>query len=255
MSEITAVVMAGGKGTRLHPITASIPKPLVPVGEKPILDYVLTWLYRCGIRRVVLAINHLAEIICAVVGDGKRWGLSIEYSIEDKPLGTIGPLRLIKNLPDNFLVLNGDILTNLNLYEFYQYHLAGNSMLTIATTNRRHEVDFGVINYNSKSSIVTSFDEKPTLNYSVSMGIYGMKKELLDFIPEDTPFGLDLLVLKLLKEQKQTKVFPFSGQWLDIGRLEDFTYANSEKAKALLDKIMNIEISARGNIFGGKSRL
>lgn len=237
---ITAVIMAGGKGTRLHPVTAAIPKPLVPVAEKPILDYVLTWLSRSGIKKVILAINHLAEIISAVVGDGKKWGLDVEYSVEDKSLGTIGPLRLLKNLPADFLVINGDILTNLNLKEFFKYHLSNNSLLTIATTKRKHQVDFGVINYEQNNCIVNGFQEKPVLEYSVSMGIYGMNKNLIKYIPDSKPIGLDVLIEILLKKKLPINVYPFEGKWLDIGRLEDYIHANSDEVKPLLQEITNI---------------
>lgn len=236
--QITAVVLAGGKGTRLHPITAAIPKPLVPVGEHPILDYVLTWLYRCHIKEVIFAIGHLAEIITAVVGDGKRWGLRVKYSIEEKPLGTIGPLRLIENLPDNFLVLNGDILTDMDLRRFYQFHLENNALLTIATVKRKHQVDFGVLNFSENNLTMTAFEEKPILEYSVSMGIYGMRKEVLEYIPKNRPMGLDGLVARLLKDKKTIKVYPYNGEWLDIGRLEDYILANSSTIKPLLKKIL-----------------
>jgi NDP-sugar pyrophosphorylase family protein len=235
---ITAVVMAGGKGTRLHPITAAIPKPLVPVGERPILDYVLRWLHHCGVRRVILAIGHLAEIITAVIGDGKRWGLNIEYSLEEKALGTIGPLRLIKNLPDNFLVLNGDILTDLDLHHFFRYHIENKALLTIATVKRKHQVDFGVLHFSEEDFTITRFEEKPLLEHSVSMGIYAMRREIRSLIPRNTPVGLDSLVEMLLKKHKAVKVFPYNGEWLDIGRLEDFIAANGDEKRALLHKIL-----------------
>lgn len=236
--KLTAIVMAGGKGTRLHPITSSIPKPLVPVGEHPILDYVLTWLQQCGVRRVILAINHLAEIITAVIGDGKRWGLDIEYSIEHKPLGTIGPLRIIKDLPEDFLVINGDILTTMALDRFFEYHKSGDCVLTIATARRKHEVDFGVIKFSEPDMLITSFEEKPVLEYSVSMGIYGMRRDILEYIPHDIPFGLDSLVEALLKAKKKIKVYKSESEWLDIGRLEDFNLANSDAYKDLLSQIL-----------------
>lgn len=223
---ITAVVMAGGKGTRLHPITSSIPKALVPVREKPILDYLLSRLHQCGVRRVVMAINHLAEIIMAVVGDGSRWGLEVSYSLEDKPLGTIGPLHIIENLPENFLVMNADLLTDLDMKELYDYHISGDSLLTISTIKRKHEVDFGVIHYSEETKNLTGFEEKPVLEYAVSTGIYAMNRNILNFIPKGKPFGLDSLVESLLSAKENIKIYEHSGEWLDIGRLEDFIEAN-----------------------------
>ena len=230
--------MAGGKGTRLLPITSAIPKPLVPVGEHPILHYVLTWLSNCGVKRVILAINHLAEIICAVVGDGARWGLKVEYSIEDSPLGTIGPLRLLHDLPPNFLVINGDILTDLSLGDFFEYHTANDALLTVATFKRSHNVDFGVLHFSDSTCELNGFEEKPMLEYSVSMGIYGMRREILSFIPEDKPMGLDTLVGALLTTHNTIKVYKHEGRWLDIGRLEDYLYANSDEIKPCLEEML-----------------
>jgi NDP-sugar pyrophosphorylase family protein len=186
----------------------------------------------------VFAISHLAEIISAVVGDGKRWGLEVEYSVEDIPLGTIGPLRLIDNLPENFLVVNGDILTDLDLNAFFEYHVTNDALLTVATFKRTHQVDFGVLHFSEDDCVVNGFEEKPSLHYSVSMGVYGMKREVLNHIPENQPMGLDTLVDALLAAGKTVKVYRHEGQWLDIGRLEDYLAANSDEMKPCLDDML-----------------
>ncbi len=221
-----AVILAGGKGTRLKPYTYVLPKPLVPVGEKPILAILVNQLKRDGITDLVFCVNHMAELIMAYFGNGEKFGVNIRYSIEDKPMGTIAPLRLIKNLPDNFLLMNGDLLTDLNFREIYNAHLQRNALITVGTYNRRVDIDFGVMQI--VGDRVTGFVEKPQYNYNVSMGIYVFNKRVLEFVPENQPFGFDHLMLKLLEKNEPIDTFPFKGYWLDIGRLEDFQKANQD---------------------------
>jgi NDP-sugar pyrophosphorylase family protein len=140
-----AIILAGGKGTRLRPYTLALPKPLVPVGDRAILDIVLTQLARAGVRHVTMAVSHLAHLIMAYFGDGQRWGLKIDYSLEDKPLSTIAPLKLIGDLPEHFLVMNGDILTDLDFAALYARHVAGGADITVATFQRDSRIDFGVL--------------------------------------------------------------------------------------------------------------
>lgn len=174
-----AIILAGGKGTRLHPYTTVIPKPLVPVGGQAVLEILLRNLRHFGVREVVLCVNHMADLIMAFFGDGKKYGLKMEYSMEDRPLSTVAPLKLVKELPDDFLVMNGDLLTELNFKEFFNYHLESNALLTVATYKRTVHVDFGVIDINHESGKAEGFREKPNLYYDVSMGVYGFKKEVL----------------------------------------------------------------------------
>src|SRR5438132_9740917 len=138
-----AVVLAGGKGTRLRPYTTVLPKPLMPIGEYPILEVVVRQLVQAGFDRITMAVNHQAELIRAFFGDGSKWGISIDYSLEDKPLGTMGPLRLITDLPDHFLVMNGDILTDLDFGAFFDQHVAGNHLFTISSHLRQQVIDYG----------------------------------------------------------------------------------------------------------------
>jgi len=219
--------LAGGKGTRLRPYTTLIPKPLVPIGEQAILEILLKKLKKNNILDVTICLNHFAEFIQAYFGDGKKLGISISYSIEDKPLGTVAPIKHVKNLPQNFLVMNGDLLTDLSFAELYQYHLEQKSLLTISSYQRRSKIDFGVLEIESKSQTISGFKEKPELEFNVSMGVYVMNKKILQFVPH-TQFGFDELILSLLSHHQKINVFPYDGYWLDIGRPDDYEKANED---------------------------
>jgi NDP-mannose synthase len=223
-----AVVLAGGKGTRLLPYTTVLPKPLMPVGDRPVLEHVLTKLRDAGVRDVTISVGHLSELIQAFFNNGSKLGLNINYAVEDRPLNTIGPLAFIENLGEDFLVLNGDILTDLDIKAFWEAHLAGNVALTVATFRREVRIDFGVIRYEESGGKVRGFEEKPTLPYDVSMGIYALNRRCLDFIPRGEPFGFDQLVLALLAAREPVQAFPHKGKWLDLGRPEDYSLANTE---------------------------
>lgn len=223
-----AVVLAGGKGTRLRPYTAVIPKPLVPVGEKAILEILIGQLVESGITDLTLCVNHFARLIEAYFGNGSQFGATIEYSLEDKPLSTMAPLRLIDNLPDDFLVMNGDLLTDIDFKEFLAYHKEHKALLTVATYSRKQKIDFGVIDIDASKLTATGFREKPETDLSVSMGVYALNRRILDFIPANEKFGFDGLMLALLEANEPIKVFPFEGYWLDIGRPGDYDQANKD---------------------------
>ncbi|MDP9474753.1 MAG: sugar phosphate nucleotidyltransferase [Actinomycetota bacterium] len=223
-----AVIMAGGKGTRLRPYTTTLPKPLMPVGDRPILNLVMDGLRDAGVERVTLAVNHMAEVIMAFFGSGEKFGLRIDYSVEDKPLGTIAPLKLIKDLPENFIVMNGDTLTDMNYAALYEAHLASGKPLTIATYKRRVEIDFGVLEVDEASGSVAGFREKPTAHFEVSMGVYVFNRSLLHRVPDDEPYGLDDLVLGMLEDGQPINAYRFDGYWLDIGRPADYDQANQD---------------------------
>ncbi|HNW72780.1 MAG: sugar phosphate nucleotidyltransferase [Bacteroidales bacterium] len=223
-----AVILAGGKGTRLKPYTSVIPKPLVPVGERAILEILVTRLKKAGVDEIYICLNHFAEIIMAFFGDGSRFGLKINYSIEQEPLGTVAPIKLIRELPDHFLVMNGDLLTDLNFSELFQYHLEGRSLLTVSTYIRNMKIDFGVIDVDEKSMLARGFREKPEYTFSVSMGVYVMNRKVLDFVPDSTSFGFDDLMLTLLKKNEPARIYPYHGYWLDIGRPDDYEKANDD---------------------------
>jgi NDP-sugar pyrophosphorylase family protein len=221
-----AVILAGGKGVRLRPYTTALPKPLMPIGDShSILEIVLDQLASRGFTSVTLAINHLGPLIRAFVGDGRRWGLAIEYVEEDKPLSTVGPLFGLKDrLPDQFLVMNGDILTDLDYAHLLRTHTFSGAGLTLAISERVHRIDFGVLDVDAGR--VVGFREKPALRYPVSMGVYGMSLKTLEPYPSGQALGFDELVLDLLAAGRNPATYPFSGFWLDIGRPEDYDEAN-----------------------------
>ena len=223
-----AVILAGGKGTRLLPYTTTIPKPLVPVGDMAIMEIVVRQLRRCGFNHITVAVNHQAQLIRAYFEDGKRWDITIDYSMEDKPLSTMGPLRLISDLPEHFLVMNGDILTDLDYTGFYQSHVDSGAIGTIATYKREAKIDFGVLKYDGEKNLISDFIEKPVEHFCVSMGIYTFSREIIKFIPEGIHFGFDDLMLKLIAEHQDVRAHPFDGYWLDIGRPDDYDRANNE---------------------------
>ena len=223
-----AVILAGGKGTRLRPYTTTIPKPLVPVGERPILDLVLRQLRASGVRRVTLAVNHHAELIMAFFGDGSKFDLAIDYALEAEPRGTVGPLAHIAGLPENFLVMNGDVLTDLDYAALFSDHVAAKAGLTIATYRRRQTLDFGVLDLDRNARRIVGFREKPVDHVDVSMGVYVFGRALIDRVPRDRPYGLDDLVLSMLKDGAPIHAYPFEGYWLDLGRPDDYDRANQE---------------------------
>jgi len=219
-----AIILAGGKGTRLRPYTISIPKPLVPVGDKPILERIIEQLRNCGFSHITIAVNYLSDVIMAYFSDGSKWGVKIDYSIENMELGTMGPLNLIKDLPNNFLVMNGDVLTDLDYHELFQFHVSKSSTFTICSSICKTKVDFGVLDSNSDNELV-GFQEKPILTHRVSMGIYIVNTDALKFITENMNFGFDNLVVSLINSGILPKIYDFHGYWLDIGRPSDYEQA------------------------------
>ena len=219
-----AIILAGGKGTRLKPYTYILPKPLVPVGERPILAILIDQLKKSGVKEIVLCVNHMAELIMAYFGNGENFGVSITYSMEEQPLGTIAPLKLIRDLPEHFLLMNGDLLTDIDFKDIYNYHITSDALVTVGAYKRQVHIDFGVLQV--EDGVLKGFTEKPRFDYSVSMGIYVFSRKVLDFVPDGRPYGFDDLMLHLLEKKKRVNVYPFDGYWLDIGRPEDFEQAN-----------------------------
>ncbi|MDG4764771.1 sugar phosphate nucleotidyltransferase [Solwaraspora sp. WMMD406] len=220
------VIMAGGKGVRLRPYTTALPKPLVPIGEHyAILDVVLHQLAACEFRTVTIAINHHGALIRAFVGDGTRFGLRVDYAEERTPLSTVGPLFGLRDrLPERFLVMNGDILTNLDYADLLRAHTDSGAPVTVATFRRKVKVDFGVLAVEGDK--VVEFKEKPTLDYRVSMGVYGLTRQTIAGYPSGIEFGFDQLMLDLIARGDPPAAYDFDGYWLDIGRPEDYDEAN-----------------------------
>jgi NDP-mannose synthase len=224
MCSMRAVILAGGKGTRLRPYTLVLPKPLMPIGEFSILEVIIRQLKYHSFDHITLSVNHQAELIKAFFGDGERFGVRIDYCIEDKPLSTMAPLRLINDLPDNFLVMNGDVLTDLNFSSFYKHHVQEENIFTISSYFREHINDYGVL-ITDKDKKLIDFKEKPHTRFEVSMGIYMGNKKILNTIPEDTYYGFDNLMLDLIKKGTPASVRIHDGYWLDIGRPDDYHIA------------------------------
>ncbi|MEE6308629.1 sugar phosphate nucleotidyltransferase [Plantactinospora veratri] len=220
------VIMAGGKGVRLRPYTTALPKPLVPIGDSyAVLEIVLRQLAARGFTRATLAINHLGSLVRAFVGDGSRFGIEVEYLEEHVPLSTVGPLFMMRDrLPEHFLVMNGDILTDLDYADLLRVHAGSGAPLTVATFRRTVKIDFGVLA--TEHGRVVRFEEKPTLDYRVSMGVYGLSAAAIESYPAGLAFGFDQLMLDLIAQERLPASYDFDGYWLDIGRPEDYDEAN-----------------------------
>lgn len=226
-----AIVLAGGMGTRLKPYTTLIPKPLVPIGnEYSILEIILMQLKKSGFSHVTMTVNHLSHLIMAYFGNGEKWGLKIDYSIEDKPLSTIGPITLINDLPDDFLVMNGDILCDLNYAGFMDFHKKNKNLVTVSTYKRDTKIDFGVLKY-TEDGTINDFIEKPVYHFDVSMGIYCINKSVITALAKNEKYGFDNLMIDGIKNNMKYRVKPFSGFWLDIGRPDDYDYCNENYPK------------------------
>lgn len=219
-----AVILAGGKGTRLKPYTTILPKPLMPIGDMPILEILLRQMKRVGVNEAVLTVGHLAELLRLFFQDGERLGLNITYSYEDTPLGTAGPLSLVDSLDETFLVANGDVLTTLPLANLLAHHHLSGAMATIAMHRRQVYIDLGVIQQNDEGR-VTGYIEKPTYDFMVSMGIYVFEPRVLEFIPRNEYLDFPDLVKKLIAAGEVVTGFPFDGYWQDLGRADDYERA------------------------------
>ncbi|MFH1279822.1 MAG: sugar phosphate nucleotidyltransferase [Candidatus Eisenbacteria bacterium] len=219
-----AVVLAGGKGTRLAPYTTVFPKPLMPIDGMPILEVVIRQLKAHGFDRITLAVGYLASLIEAYFGDGSRFGVAIDYSREEGPLGTAGPLRLVVDLDETFLVMNGDLLTTLDFGKMLSFHRDRKCDATLGLFSREVKIDLGVIEADGEGN-VREYIEKPTLNYDVSTGIYIMEPSVLGYIPPDGRFDLPDLVRALMQDRRKVMGYRFTGRWLDIGRHDDYAGA------------------------------
>jgi NDP-sugar pyrophosphorylase family protein len=233
-----AIILAGGQGTRLKPYTTLFPKALVPLGEMPVLELVIRQLKAHGFTEITLAVGHLSELIRAYFGDGGAWGVSLSYVREEKPLGTAGPLKTLGDLPENFLVMNADIVSDIDYRALFDAHVraSGQSgtpcspesvscLATIAAYRRTSRIDFGVLELESGTHRIRGFIEKPVLEHSVSMGVYIFNRRVREFIPKDSFFGFDQLVKTLIAREQTIQAYPFEGYWLDIGRVDDYETA------------------------------
>jgi NDP-mannose synthase len=222
---LRAVILAGGRGRRLEPYTSVLPKPLMPVGDRAIVEIMVDRLVEFGVTDITLCVGYLAHLIEAVF-NGRPRGARMTYVHEESPLGTAGPLRLIPGLDRTFLLMNGDLLTDLRFDELVDLHRRAGNVLTIAAHERKHVTDYGILQTEpGQSPRLVAYHEKPETSLLVSMGIYVMEPEILDHIPESGFFDFPQLVQRLLDEGCQVGTFPFSGFWLDIGRRDDYESA------------------------------
>ena len=223
-----AVILAGGKGTRLTPYTTVFPKPLMPIDGMPILEVIVRQLAHFGIKELIFTVSKQSEpLLSAYFGNGSQYGVSIAYSREEEPLGTSGPLSVVPDLPGTFLVMNGDILTTLDYHKVIQFHRRKKGSLTIAMSQKKVQVELGVMEFD-RAYRLTRYVEKPTLTYSVSMGIYVFEKEVLEWIPSRRYLDFPELVQKLIKEGEKVVCYPSGDFWLDIGRPEDYEEAQKK---------------------------
>jgi NDP-sugar pyrophosphorylase family protein len=223
---LRAIVLAGGRGTRLEPFTSVLPKPLMPIGGRAILEVVVEQLAASGITNVTFCVGYLSHLIRAVFANGERTGAEIDYVQETEPLGTAGPLRLIDGLDQRFIVMNGDVLTTLDYNDLVRRHVESGNLLTVATHERTIKIDYGVLRQSeAEDNRVVAYEEKPEFPLQVSMGIYVMEPEALNWIPEGRRFDFPDLVQDLLAAGEQVGAYNYNGLWFDIGRQEDYELA------------------------------
>jgi len=239
---LKAVILAGGKGKRLAPYTTILPKPLLPIGDMPILEILLRQMKRAGVDEAIMAVGHLSHIMQAFFQNGERIGMKVCYSFEDHPLGTAGPLSLVSGLENTFLVTNGDVLTTLDFTNLISAHLASGAVATIATHHRPVKIDLGVIETDGSNEI-TGYIEKPTYHFDVSMGIYVFEPCVLSYVPHNEYLDFPDLILKLIKAGEKVFSYPFDGYWQDLGRPDDYEQA-LEDFNRLRPQIIGEEFSS-----------
>jgi NDP-sugar pyrophosphorylase family protein len=229
--DMKAVILAGGKGTRLTPYTTVFPKPLMPVDGMPILEVIVRQLAHYRIKEIVFTVSRQSEpLLSAYFGNGKQYEVNIHYSQEEKPLGTAGPLSTIPDLPETFLVMNGDILTTLDYQKLIRYHRHHRGLVTIAMSEKRVPLELGVMEFD-RAYRLTRYIEKPTLSYSVSMGIYIFERRVLKWIPQGDYLDFPELIQKLIRKKEKVMCYPSKDFWLDIGRHEDYEEAQIQFQK------------------------
>jgi NDP-sugar pyrophosphorylase family protein len=226
MKDIRVIVLAGGKGARLKPYTATIPKPLMPIGEMPILEILLRRLKLFGFEKITLSVNHMANLIKTFFGDGTQLGLDISYCMEDKPLGTAGPISLVEELTEVFIVMNGDLLTTVDYEAIVKNHMETHATATIGIFPREVQIDFGVLEVGEGDELLAYF-EKPKIGYLVSMGINVFNKSVLKFIPRGEYLDMPTLMMRLKKAGAPIQTFRSDCEWYDIGRPDDYEMAIS----------------------------
>lgn len=229
---LRAVVMAGGYGTRLRPLTEEIPKPMLPVGDRPLLERIIQQLREAGIRRVNLTTHYKGEIIAQHFGDGRDFGVEIRYVKEDQPLGTAGALSLIDVQQEPLLVINGDILTRVNFRAMLDFHREQQANMTVAVRQHECRLPYGVVETDGVQ--ITSISEKPLVRYLINAGIYLLSPEACRYIPNSQSFDMPDLITKLLAEGRRVVSFPIHEYWIDVGQHDDYQQAQTDAEKERL---------------------
>ena len=221
------VLLAGGEGQRLRPYTAVLPKPLMPVGDRPIMDVIVRQLRHAGAERITVATGYLAELIEVFFGDGSKYGIPIDYFREDEPLGTAGALALVDGLDADFLVMNGDVLTDMDYARLFDDHCKSDAAATIATQKREVEISLGVLRFGDEAdpTRLTDYLEKPHIDYQASMGVYCFSPEVIEHIVPGQRLDFPDLVLRLMERGLTVRAWPSTDYWLDIGRRDDYEAA------------------------------
>jgi NDP-sugar pyrophosphorylase family protein len=222
-----AVILAGGKGTRLKPFTMTIPKPLLPLGDIPILEVVIRQLVEAGVSRVVLTLGYMPQLFMASIGDGERWGVAIESVLERDPMGTAGALRLVREIDETFLVLNGDLLTTIDYRKLFAFHTDRKAWATIALSRREVQIDYGVV-HTTPDGLLSRYVEKPSIPYSVSMGINVLSRKSLEFIPSAGKFDMPDLMRAISAAGQRVVCYETDCYWKDIGRFDDYQQASED---------------------------
>ena len=220
------ILMVGGLGTRLRPLTDKIPKPLLKVGDKPILQTIIEQFKSHGFKNIILCVNYRSEMIKEYFGDGKEFGVNISYVDEPKRMGTAGALSLIKDIKEPFFVMNGDLLTNINFEYLYKYHLSTNAEATMCVREYEYQVPYGVIEM--KGNSILKITEKPIQNFYVSAGIYMLDPSVLKNIPEDQFYDMPTLFEDIMESSGRAVSYPIKEYWMDIGQMDEFEKANEE---------------------------
>lgn len=227
LASTRAVVLAGGRGTRLAPYTSVLPKPLMPIGERAILEIVVEQLEAHGVSDIVFCVGYLSHLIRTVFDNRANGHVNISYAHEQKPLGTAGPLRLVDGLNETFIVMNGDVLTTLDYRDLVRHHREAGNAVTIATRERTIKIDYGVLHVENETTPkrIVSFDEKPEVRSTVSMGVYVFEPWVLDYVPPDQHHDVPELMQTLLIQGVSVGAYAFDGPWFDIGHEGDYARA------------------------------
>jgi len=228
--KMKALILAGGKGTRLLPYTAVLPKPLMPIDETPILEIIIRQLKKYGISDIFISVGYMAGLIETFFGDGKRLGVTITYSVEAQPLGTAGPIALIPDFNSTLLVMNGDVLTSLNYRNFIDYHKKNKATMTIGMSTQTYQNPLGYVEHD-EYNVITNYVEKPVYQYDVSMGIYMLEPDIVRFIEKGKRLDIPELVNILITNNQKVVGYHCDDYWLDMGKHDDYNKVNEDFKK------------------------